>query len=298
MHRRAGEGRAARLIGGEKPGGVLSTGALQGMVYLKGQRPFSRPVVLGTELVSFSALLTCRHMGIRPVAMIESGTRAIARWPSRLLPKLLGIPLMLGTELAAIHGRTQVTGVDLVGPDGATRLVECDGVIVSGSFLPEAALLKASHLAVDAASGGPEIDQFGRCSDPAYFAAGNLLRAVETAGWSWAEGRRAGRTIAHDLKNGLLAPREGLRIALRSTALKYALPQRIGYSSSSPFSAKNIQIRVTRPVKGRLSLRVGGAEMWSRPLSALPERRIKLSISALPDGREGLAELFVHEDAP
>ena len=33
--------RAARLIGGEKPGGVLSTGALQGMVYLKGEKPFS-----------------------------------------------------------------------------------------------------------------------------------------------------------------------------------------------------------------------------------------------------------------
>jgi flavin-dependent dehydrogenase len=33
--------RAARLIGGEKPGGVMSTGALQGIVYLNHQRPFS-----------------------------------------------------------------------------------------------------------------------------------------------------------------------------------------------------------------------------------------------------------------
>jgi NADPH-dependent 2,4-dienoyl-CoA reductase/sulfur reductase-like enzyme len=44
--------RAARLIGGTKPGGVLSTGALQGLVYLNGQAPFRRPVILGTELVS------------------------------------------------------------------------------------------------------------------------------------------------------------------------------------------------------------------------------------------------------
>ncbi|MDY6860366.1 MAG: FAD-binding protein, partial [Pseudomonadota bacterium] len=62
--------RAARLIGGTKPGGVLSTGALQGMVHLQALRPFRNPVVLGTELVSFSALLTCRHLGIRPAAMI------------------------------------------------------------------------------------------------------------------------------------------------------------------------------------------------------------------------------------
>jgi len=287
--------RAARLIGGEKPGGVLSTGALQGMVYLKHQKPFSRPVLLGTELVSFSALLTCRHMGIRPVAMVEPAARVTARWPAPLLPKLLGVPLLLGTELTAIHGRTRVTGVDLMGPDGNTRHIEADGVIVSGGFRPEAALLMAGHLDVDPASGGPDIDQFGRCSDPAYFAAGNLLRAVETAGWSWAEGRRAGQTIAYDLKKGLPEPKVGLRVVLRNDVLKYALPQRIAYSPSSPRSAKTLQFRVTRPVKGRLSLRIDGKELWSKPLSALPERRLTLPVSMLPDGRKGLAEFFVQE---
>ncbi len=289
--------RAARLIGGEKPGGVLSTGALQGMIYLKGEKPFSRPVVLGTELVAFSSLLTCRHMGIRPVAMVEPAATVTARWPARLLPKLLRIPLMLGTELTAIHGKSRVTGVDLVGPDGKTRHVEADGVIVTGGFVPESSLLKASHLAVDPASGGPDIDQFGRCSDPAYFAAGNLLRAVETAGWSWAEGRRAGRTIAYDLKTGLLAPKPGLRVALHSSALKYALPQRIAYSANSPWSAKVLQFRVTRPVNGRLSLRLDGKTLWSKPFAALPERRITLPISMLPDGREGLAEFHIQEEA-
>lgn len=287
--------RAARLIGGEKPGGVLSTGALQGLVYLKRLKPFSRPLVLGTELVSFSALLTCRHMGIRPVAMVEPAGRVTARWPARLLPKLLRIPLLLGTDIAAIHGGAKVTGVDLVTPDGGTRRIDCDGVIVTGSFLPEASLLRASHLAVDAASGGPEIDQFGRCSDPAYFAAGNLLRAVETAGWSWAEGRRAGRAVAHDLRAGLPEPRPGLRLSMAGDALKYAVPQHVAYPANSPHSAKNIQLRVTRPVEGRLGLSIDGTELWSRPLSALPERRLSVPVSLLPDGRQGTAEFFVRE---
>ncbi len=288
--------RAARLIGGEKPGGVLSTGALQGMVYLKQQKPFERPVILGTELVSFSALLTCRHMAIRPVAMVEPNDRVTARWPARLLPKLQRIPLLLGTQLTAIHGKTRVTGVDIVGPDGNARHIETDGVIISGSFLPEAALLRAGHLEVDPASGGPDIDQFGRCSDPAYFAAGNLLRAVETAGWSWAEGHRAGRTIAHDLKKGLPEPKQGLHVVVRSEALKYALPQRMAYKSSSPWSAKALQLRVTRPVDGRLSLRIDDKEIWSKKLSALPERRLTLPASKLPAGRQGVAELFLEED--
>ena len=46
---------------------------------------------------------------------------------------------------------------------------------------------------MDPGSRGPSIDQYGRCSDPAYFAAGNVLRAVETAGWSYAEGVGVGR---------------------------------------------------------------------------------------------------------
>ena len=54
-------------------------GALQAMVYLAGQAPFRRPVIVGTELVSFSALLTCRHAGIRPAAMIESGADSFDR---------------------------------------------------------------------------------------------------------------------------------------------------------------------------------------------------------------------------
>src|SRR3546814_18156336 len=71
--------RAARLIGGARPLGVVTTGALQSLVYLAGRRLFERPVILGTELVSFSALLTCRHAGIRPVALVEAHPRITAR---------------------------------------------------------------------------------------------------------------------------------------------------------------------------------------------------------------------------
>jgi NADPH-dependent 2,4-dienoyl-CoA reductase/sulfur reductase-like enzyme len=105
--------RAARLIGGEKPGGVLSTGALQGIVYLNRQRPLRRPVILGTELVAFSALLTCRHAGITPLAMIESGSRITARGPAIWLARLMGVPVRLKSEITAIHGRTRVEGVTL-----------------------------------------------------------------------------------------------------------------------------------------------------------------------------------------
>jgi thioredoxin reductase len=269
--------RAARMIGGTKPGGVLSTGALQGLVYLDRIRPFLHPVILGTELVAFSALLTCRHLGIRPLAMIEPDARVTAPRASGFFPRLTGTALLLRTELVAIRGDARVEEVVLRDRAGTTRTLATDGVIVTGKFLPEASLLAGSHIEVDPMSGGPVVDQFGRCSDPDVFAAGNLLRAVETAGWSWTEGVAAAQTIAKSLNGGLPAPAGAIQVGVEAP-LKYVVPQRI---VDGPVSGR-FQLRVTRPANGTLRLSVDGCEVWSRRISALPERRILVPISVLP----------------
>lgn len=277
--------RAGRLIGGVKPGGVLNTGALQGLVYLDRLTPFRAPLILGSELVSFSALLTCRHAGMRPVAMVEPGPRTTARFPSGLLPRSLGVPLFLNTELVAIEGGARVTGAVLRGPKGERR-VATDGIVVTGRFRPEATLVRGSHLVLDPASGGPEVDGWGRCSDPAFFAAGNLLRPVETAGVSWSEGRRIGAAMAEALA-GRLPALSPDRISVRGEGLAWVVPQRRGGDALA------LQMRVDRPVAGRLSLRVGGRELGGRRLSALPERRVGLTLPETP----GPVEIVLEPEA-
>lgn len=267
--------RAARLIGGEKPGGVISTGALQGMVYLNRQRPFRQPVILGTELVAFSALLTCRHAGMRPLAMVEPGPRITARKPAHWLTRLLGVPLYLQSGITAIHGRTRVTGVTLDTPAGPLDL-PADGVIVSGGFRPDAALLRGSHLEVDPASGGPVIDRWGRLSDPAYFAAGNLLRGVETAGWCWDEGRRTAQAILAALEGRLPAP-GGARVALAHPALRLAVPQVIG-AAGEDAAHRRLQIRLAAPLRGEIRLMQGDRILGAARADALPERRLSLPL--------------------
>lgn len=269
--------RAARLIGGEKPGGVMSTGALQGIVHLNGQRPFQRPVILGTELVAFSALLTCRHAGIKPLAMVEPATRITARSPAAWLARWMGVPVLLGTSIDAIHGRTRVEGLRLNRPDGPEDMA-ADGVIVSGGFRPEATLLRASHLEVDQGSGGPVIDVWGRLSDPSYFAAGNLLRGVETAGWCWAEGRHVARAIQAALQGRLPAP-GGARLRVAADALRLALPQVLPLGAlPDSGAATRLQLRLNRPAKGRLRLMQDGTCLLSRRIESLPERRITLPL--------------------
>lgn len=96
--------RAQRLIGGTKPGGVLSTGALQCLVHLEDAKR-RRSVILCTEVVFFSTIMTCAHVGIRPVAIIEPNGEPTARWQAALYSRLEGIPLHLSTQLVAIEGR-------------------------------------------------------------------------------------------------------------------------------------------------------------------------------------------------
>ena len=192
--------RAARLVSGNRMMGVYTTGALQSMVYLKNLIPFRNPVVVGTEIVSFSALLTCKKAGIKPVAMLEENIRPKVLWPFHKAAKFFRVPLFLNTQLIDIIGKDRVEAVMVLDGKGDTRKIVCDGVLFTGLFTPESALVRMSHLKLDYDTGSPVIDTFGRCSDKAYYAAGNLLQPLNISVNCWRQGRRTACFIAKDLK--------------------------------------------------------------------------------------------------
>lgn len=167
--------RAPRFVGGARPKGVMTTGALQGHVYLEHWKPFSRPLIIGSEWVSFSAILTCRHLGIRPVAMLEAGVTVKAPGPGALIAqRLFGVPVWTETKLIAIDGLSQVESVEIERV-GKREHVSCDGVIFTGEFVPEAALL---------------------ANRPAVTLAGNVHGELKTSGQCWQEGREIAGMIA------------------------------------------------------------------------------------------------------
>ena len=278
--------RAARLVSGSRPLGIVTTGALQSMIYLKKRLPFRRPLIVGTELVSFSALLTCRHAGIRPVAMVDSHSQVTAWRPAALLPRLLGTRLLLNTTLGEIHGQERVGAVDLIDAAGNETTLDCDGIVFSGCFVSESSLVRTSHLQLDAASGGPGIDQFGRCSDPDYFACGNQLHPVDSAGWCWAEGRATAAGVLASLNGELGGAGRSLPIATASEAIRYVTPQRIALPGSdadqpSPPAHRQLQVRLEHDAVGRLSLCDGGRELCGRKIRARRERRVLLPLPSL-----------------
>jgi NADPH-dependent 2,4-dienoyl-CoA reductase/sulfur reductase-like enzyme len=261
--------RSARLVSGGRPWGITTTGAFQDMVYIGAMKPFSRPVIVGTELVSFSAILTARHAGIRPAAMIEEGDRIVARHPLDVASRaLFGVPLLTRTRLL------RVNGLESVESDGARSTLACDGVIFTGKFRPEAALIEASQIVFDERTGGPAIDSAWRCSDPHYFAAGNVLRPVEHSGWVATEGKSAAHSILKALAGGLPDAEAAIPLSVEG-ALRYAYPQRL-LPNDGPIT---IFARAARAHKGVLRLSARGETLAVQRINALPERRLRLTFS-------------------
>ena len=276
--------RSARLVSGERPFGVMNTAALQACIYLEGLKPFTRPIIVGTELVGLSAVWTCLGHGVRPAAIVEAGPGPTAGWPLGLFPHLLGVPVHYGAEIVDIAGRPRVKSVEVRDAAGALRRINGDGVVFSGRFRPESALLASGVLEVDEGSGGPSTDQYGRCSEASYFAVGNVLRAIETAGWCYREGRRTGLHIADDLGGRLPAAERRLPLH-RGRGIKLTSPQVLSLPLANG-SAFPIQARASETLAGRLTLRADGQAIWSRRRRLVPERRILVPAppAALYDG--------------
>jgi len=190
---------AARLISGSRPFGILTTGALQRFVYLQKQLPCRSPLVVGSELIAYSTILTLRHFGVKPIAFIETAKRPSFPLAAAVSRFVFGVPTLTAIRIVAIEGDKKVIGVTIESETGI-RTLACDGVVFSGDWVPEATLLRSSHIGIDPATKGPAVDADYRTKDPQVFAAGNVLRSARSSGSCAIEGRNAARAILADFQ--------------------------------------------------------------------------------------------------
>ncbi|HEX5808686.1 MAG TPA: FAD-dependent oxidoreductase [Anaerolineales bacterium] len=200
--------RAARLVPGHRPQGVFTTGSLQRFVYEHGLPVGKRAVIVGAERVSLSVVMTLMHAGVRVLHMVTELPHHQLYLPIFLPAKILyadilaRAPILTNTRVSNIFGHGRVEGVELTDVEsGNTRLLECDTVVFTGDWIPENELVRAAAVETSKPSSGPQVDALFRTSQPGIFAAGNLLRGVETADWAALEGRSAARSIARFLEN-------------------------------------------------------------------------------------------------
>src|SRR3954454_15227960 len=194
--------RAARLVPGSRPPGVMTTATLQQLVHLQGRKVGRRAVIVGAEHVSFSAVATLAHGGASVAGLVTD------------LPKHQSLPVFRAgaavryrapvwarTAVSAINGTERVESVELTELDsGRTRTVECDLVIFTADWIPDHELAVMAGCELDRGTLGPQIDTALRTTRPGVFAAGNLLHPAETADICALDGRHVAPAVAAYLR--------------------------------------------------------------------------------------------------
>ncbi|EKK3319897.1 FAD-dependent oxidoreductase [Salmonella enterica] len=264
--------RHPRLVSGLRPQGVLTAGALQQFIYLRKLKPGLSPVIVGSELVSFSAIWTLRNAGIKALALIDENPRPLAFRPSVLYAKLLGVDVHLGSHITSINGKERVESVEFRDAEGKARKISCDSIIFTGRFTGEYSLIRKSHLAFEPESGRPLFDQNGQCSDPAYFVAGNMTHPADMGDQCYQEGLRVGLKVVESLAKDSL--RTGTVPVVHDDVFKITAPNMI--CLSNPVEKATINVRVTRYFNGEIVVKRGAYILYKGRHRCLPERRILL----------------------
>ena len=270
--------RSARLVPGSRPEGVMTTGTLQQLVYLKGLTPGTRALVVGAEHVSFSALLTLAHAGARAVGMVTELPRhqtfALFRAGARLRFRT---PLWTRTAVRAIHGRPRVEEVELTDMDsGAVRSVPCDTVIFSADWIPDHELAVMAGLAMDAGTRGPGVDGALRTSRPGVFAAGNLLHGAETADVAALGGRHAAAAAAAFLADGGSWPQKRVPVECEAP-LHWIVPNVVVPEAGAPPRGRFALRSTSFLQRPRVEIAQAGRGLWSGRLrSFVPGRSAAL----------------------
>ncbi len=249
--------RSARLIPGDRPAGIFTTGSLQRW-QSAGLGPVGqRAVVVGAEHVSFSAAITLRHLGCHTVALVTPHDRHQSYPPLRWAAR---VAVFTNVSVAELIGKGRVEAVVL--SDG--RRIECDTVVFTADWIPEHALARTFGLAIDPGSRGPVVDADGRSSTPNVWAIGNLCHGAETADRCALEGRHTARALMSGKPWPALPP----------------LPIEIdGSVVWAVRSSGGVVAQVANVRRGRLVAEANGVRVWTgRRRLLLPGRRL-----ALPD---------------
>jgi thioredoxin reductase len=270
--------RSARLVPGDRPAGVFTTGELQQAVYLHGERVGRRAVVVGAEHVSFSAALTLHHAGARVTAMVtdlpSQQSYAVVRYAARARFRF---PVLSNRRVVAVKGRRRVEGIELRTASGGTQSVECDTVVFTGDWIPDHELARRGGLELDVGTKGPAVDAALRTSVPGVFAAGNLVHPVESADLVASEAGRLAAAVLAFLEDGDSA---GARVPIGvERPLSWICPNRLDGSGARPLLGW-LTYRTAAPVRhARLFVEQGGRQVHEqrRWRELVPNRPCRLS---------------------
>jgi thioredoxin reductase len=264
--------RAARLVPGSRPAGVMTTGTLQQLVHLQHRRVGARAVVVGAEHVSFSAVATLADGGAETVAMVTDQPRheSFALFRAGVAARYR-TPLHTRTAITDIAGRAGVEAVELTRLDtGERRRIACDTVVFTADWIPEHELAVLAGAALDRGTRGPRVDTALRTSREGVFAAGNLNHGAEPADVAALSGRHAAAAVAAYLADGAWPAPVPVTVA---SPLHWIVPNAIAANAGPPPRNRFLLRAHAVLATPEIEVAQGGRTLWRGRLRAVRRGR-------------------------
>lgn len=224
--------RASRMICGHRPNNsMINTGQLQqinhrNITSMKGRKA----VILGTELVSFSALLSARQAGIKIIAFVEAEQNLQSfNIIKPVVEKILRVPIYTNTQVEFVKGDSNNIEAVQVITNGESHTIPCDMLILTGDWQGDSYISEQSGIKVDNATRAISTDQSLETNIAGIFATGNVTHPVETSGSCANEGKQAG-VILNDFLSGKLAGKKQSISIEAGHNILLATPQKLHFS--------------------------------------------------------------------
>lgn len=287
--------RSARMVWGDRPAGVYTTGQIQNLVHLHHERVGKRAVVVGAELVSWSAVMTLREAGCRTEALISQFPKPesyrLFSGPGKIVFRT---SVRSNSKVVAIHGKPRVEAVEIEDlHSGRRSTITCDTVVFTGDWIADYELAWAAGIEHDAATGAPTVDNTMMTSQDGVFAVGNLNHPVETADVVSQEGQYVAQQIIEYLENGPCQKR-----AIRLTAgrgIDWVSPQVFMPDGPDPARGRIVgwvdQLINTPTVEVQQGGKVVGTQKL--PWPAAPGRIFRIPTKVLAKVREDAGDVTI-----
>ncbi|MFA5450263.1 MAG: FAD-dependent oxidoreductase, partial [Clostridia bacterium] len=258
---------AIQLLG-SRPAGVYTAGMAQKLCNSKGWLVGRKVLILGSGDIG---LIMARRMTFEGATVVR--TLELMPYSAGLKRNIVqclndnDIPLSTSYTITRVMGKRRVEGAYVAPVDEKLQpifekeeFIECDTILLSVGLIPENDLISGSDIILNPVTGGAEVDEYRMTSQDGVFSAGNVLHVNDLVDNVSEEAATAG-TYAAQYALGRLPKREKVLNVKPGKGLRYALPQKIAYSTGKT----DIYFRTDAEYRGaRLTAMSGDEKLFSR----------------------------------
>jgi NADPH-dependent 2,4-dienoyl-CoA reductase/sulfur reductase-like enzyme len=223
--------RGTLTIPGTRCAGIMTAGAAQKFVNMKGFMPGKEVVVLGSGDIGLIMARRMSFEGAKVKAVIE-----LLPYSSGLKRNIVqclddyDIPLKLSHTVVKIHGSDRLEGVTIAKVGSSRKpikeseeYISCDTLLLSVGLLPENELSRKAGVELSPITGGALVDNYLQTSRPGIFSCGNVLHVHDLVDNVTTESYVAGKNASTYI-NGLL--KNDSKVSLKAVeGIRYTVPQ-------------------------------------------------------------------------